>query len=79
MVMGVIEKLIARINHTLPMSSETAADNYTTIKLPKEFTELIDGLVNDRRLGFSSRTEVVKQAVREYYEKMKNFVREPSK
>ena len=61
------------------MSSENTADNYTTIKLPKEFAELIDELVSDKKLGYSSRTEVVKQAVREYYEKMKKFAREPSK
>ena len=44
------------------------SENYTTIKLPKDFVELIDELV-ESKLGFSSRTEVVKTAIREYYEK----------
>ena len=55
--------------------NQTPDDEYTTIKIPREFASLIDQLVNDKRLGFTSRAEVVKQAVREYYEKMKNFVK----
>jgi len=52
---------------------ENTNDGYTTIKLPKEFAKLIDELVDDEKLGFSSRTEVVKSAVRDYYERMKKF------
>jgi len=48
-------------------------DEYTTIKIPKEFATMIDELVEDKRLGFTSRAEVVKQAVREYHEKMIKF------
>jgi Arc/MetJ-type ribon-helix-helix transcriptional regulator len=47
------------------------SENYTTIKLPVEFIKLIDSLLDNKTLGFSSRTEVVKTAVREYYEKMR--------
>jgi len=54
---------------------ESSDDEYSTIKIPREFATLIDKLVNDKRLGFTSRAEVVKQAVREYYEKMRNFVK----
>ena len=53
------------------MSSEKN-ELYTTIKLPKEFMEMIDTLVDDSKLGFTSRAEVVKTAVREYVIKLKD-------
>jgi metal-responsive CopG/Arc/MetJ family transcriptional regulator len=50
------------------------SEHYTTIKLPSEFIEMVDDLIKIKKLGFSSRTEVVKTAVREYYEKAKKLV-----
>jgi metal-responsive CopG/Arc/MetJ family transcriptional regulator len=47
------------------------SEHYTTIKLPSEFIEMVDDILNIKKLGFSSRTEVVKTAVREYYDKKK--------
>jgi metal-responsive CopG/Arc/MetJ family transcriptional regulator len=44
--------------------------SYTTIKLPTEFVlNVIDPLVESEGLGFTSRTEVIKTALREYSDK----------
>jgi metal-responsive CopG/Arc/MetJ family transcriptional regulator len=44
--------------------------SYTTIKLPSDFViEILDPLVEKKSLGFSSRTDAIKTALREYYEK----------
>lgn len=51
--------------------SESNRDDYTSIKLTKDFVELIDAVLDIKKLGFSSRAEVVKTAIREYYEKVK--------
>lgn len=50
------------------MSTET----YTTIKLPLAFvSEFIDPLVGDRGQGYSSRSEVVRDAVRDLADKLR--------
>lgn len=52
------------------MNHEGIKMSYTTIKIPTEFVQkYIDSLVEQNELGFSSRTEVVKTAVREYSQK----------
>lgn len=51
------------------MVSEVA-ENYTTIKLPKPFVKMIDEILDNEKLGYQSRAEVVKVAVREYYIRM---------
>jgi Arc/MetJ-type ribon-helix-helix transcriptional regulator len=40
---------------------------YTTIKIPSEITKCIDKLVGKH--GFSSRAEVVKDALRDFFKK----------
>lgn len=56
----------SRRMHT--MSTET----YTTIKLPLAFvSEFIDPLVGDRGQGYSSRSEVVRDAVRDLADKLR--------
>jgi len=40
---------------------------YTTVALPDGMIKLIDDILDDETLGFQSRAEVVKQAVRELY------------
>lgn len=41
--------------------------SYTTIKLPTDFVQkFVDSLLEQDGLGFSSRAEVVKTAIREY-------------
>jgi Arc/MetJ-type ribon-helix-helix transcriptional regulator len=50
--------------------SDTNRDEYTSIKLPKGFVEMIDEILDVKRLGFTSRAEVVKTAVREYHGKI---------
>jgi len=54
----------------MPSKTRTG-DLYATIKLPKGFMPQIDEIVSDEQSGFSSRAEVVKQAVREFYIKYK--------
>ncbi|WP_371801773.1 ribbon-helix-helix domain-containing protein [Candidatus Lokiarchaeum ossiferum] len=44
---------------------------YVTLKLPEELVkEYIDSLLDIPKYGFSSRAEIVKNAVREYFEKL---------
>lgn len=44
--------------------------DYVTIKVPKEFAnENITPILNLKKLGFTSNADVVKQAVREFFEK----------
>jgi len=45
---------------------------YTTLKLPTDFVQkYVDPLLEQVGLGFSSRPEVVKTAIREYSQKAK--------
>ena len=41
---------------------------YTTVHIPKALADLIDKLVNDRKLAYSSRSEFVKDAIRRFLE-----------
>jgi metal-responsive CopG/Arc/MetJ family transcriptional regulator len=43
------------------------APPYVTIKLPKELMDVIDEIVEKKELGFVSRAEFVKEAVRRLY------------
>ena len=38
--------------------------NYVTVKLPKDLVEQIDQLLMQQNLGYTSRAELVKEAVR---------------
>ncbi|WP_371802677.1 hypothetical protein [Candidatus Lokiarchaeum ossiferum] len=40
---------------------------YATFKLPRDFTEIIDWIVENSDLKFASRISVLKHAVRELY------------
>ena len=52
------------------MNHEGIKMSYTTIKIPTDFVrKYIDSLLEQDGLGFSSRTEVVKTAIREYSQK----------
>jgi metal-responsive CopG/Arc/MetJ family transcriptional regulator len=44
-------------------------DYYTTIRLPKELVDQIDAFLQRQSLGYTSRAEVVKDAVRNFLEK----------
>lgn len=51
------------------------SETYTSIKLPTAFVEeCVDPLVNSKGMGFSSRAEVVKAALRDFTNKRKNEV-----
>lgn len=41
---------------------------YTTIKIPEGLTRKIDTLIKESQNDFTSRTDVIKTAVRIYYE-----------
>ncbi len=45
---------------------------YTTIQLPEGIISLIDELIDMKTYGYSSRAEVVKEAVRDLYDKRIN-------
>lgn len=45
--------------------------NYITIKLPKDLVEQIDDVLEQQNLGYASRAELVKDAVRSFLAKMK--------
>jgi metal-responsive CopG/Arc/MetJ family transcriptional regulator len=40
--------------------------DYVTVKLPKELIQQIDTFLNERNLGYTSRAEIVKDAVRTF-------------
>lgn len=43
--------------------------DYITVQLPSDFViEMIDPMVKKKKLGYSSRAEVVKEAVRNFIE-----------
>jgi metal-responsive CopG/Arc/MetJ family transcriptional regulator len=42
---------------------------YATVRLPKELVDKIDAFLQAQRLGYASRAEVVKDAVRNFLEK----------
>jgi metal-responsive CopG/Arc/MetJ family transcriptional regulator len=45
--------------------------SYVTIKLPKNLIDQIDEVLERQNLGYASRTELVKDAVRSYLAAMK--------
>ena len=51
---------------------ESARDEYTSVKLPKAIGVMVDELISIKQLGFKTRTEVVKEAIRQLYEKTKS-------
>jgi Arc/MetJ-type ribon-helix-helix transcriptional regulator len=51
--------------------------DYITVQLPKDFAiQMIDALVEQPGLGYSSRSEVVKDAIRDLYLKLSGFIEE---
>ena len=40
-------------------------EDYVTLKIPRELAELIDKLIEESRLGYRSRAEFTKEAIRE--------------
>ena len=46
---------------------------YDTIKIPEGLTKKIDELVKESQGDFTSRTDVIKYAVRQLYEKKKGL------
>jgi Arc/MetJ-type ribon-helix-helix transcriptional regulator len=52
------------------MSEESNSDNYTTVRLPNELMETIDDIIK-RRMGYRSRSEFIKEAIRKRFEDLK--------
>ena len=48
------------------VNSDTLMTNYITIKLPKNLVEQIDEVLEQQNLGYTSRAELVKDAVRNF-------------
>ena len=46
-------------------------DKYTTIKFTKDFCELIDKIIDKSSKNYATRSDVIKTAIRELYEKEK--------
>ena len=46
------------------VNSDTTMTSYVTIKLPKSLVEQIDEVLEQQNLGYASRAELVKDAVR---------------
>ena len=46
-------------------------DKYRTIRLPKELVEEIEELIKDKTLGYTSKADFVKDAVRRRIEEIK--------
>lgn len=55
------------------MSRKKTNTKYDTLKIPEGITRKIDEMVADSKHDFTSRTDVVKYAVRQLYEKKKAF------
>jgi Arc/MetJ-type ribon-helix-helix transcriptional regulator len=45
-------------------------DEYTTVRLPKKLVDQVDSFLQTQSLGYTSRADVVKDAVRDFLEKM---------
>jgi hypothetical protein len=50
------------------INSDTAMTEYTTVRLPKGLIKQVDDVVKDNDWGYTSRAELVKEAVRFYLE-----------
>jgi hypothetical protein len=63
-----IERLVLAMNKYLSkhvcVNSDTTMTSYVTIKLPKSLVEQIDEVLEQQNLGYASRAELVKDAVR---------------
>lgn len=46
-------------------------DSYRTIRLPKELVEEIEKIIRDKSLGYTSKADFVKDAVRRRIEEIK--------
>ena len=53
------------------VNGDTRVTSYVTIKLPKNLIDQIDEVLERQNLGYASRTELVKDAVRSYLAAMK--------
>jgi len=53
--------------------------NYATVRLPKELVDQIDAFLERQSLGYTSRAELVKDAVRSFLEKMRQTEKEKMK
>ena len=47
----------------------TDMTGYSTVRIPKELIDQIDAFLKKQSLGYTSRAEVVKEAVRSFLEK----------
>ena len=54
----------------MPGNEENSADEYTTVRLPKELMEEIDGIINRGIRGYKSRAEFIKEAIRKRFEEL---------
>jgi len=51
------------------MRGAELASEYITVRLPKELIEEIDEIIKDRKKGYKTRAEFVKEAVRDKLER----------
>jgi metal-responsive CopG/Arc/MetJ family transcriptional regulator len=51
-------------------TNEPNADNYSTVRLPKELMQEIDDLIKRRVRGYKSRSEFIKEAIRRRLEEV---------
>jgi hypothetical protein len=71
---GFFRKAIERLMFTIPkydstrtcINSDTSMIKYVTVKLPQTLAEQIDEILENRNLGYTSRAELVKEAVRTF-------------
>jgi len=47
----------------------TTLTEYSTVRIPKELVDRVDAFLKRQSLGYTSRAEVVKDAVRDFLEK----------
>ena len=71
---GFFRKAIERLMFTIPkydsshvcINSDTSMIKYVTVKLPTTPAEQIDEILEKQNLGYTSRAELVKEAVRTF-------------
>ena len=49
------------------MTSEKENNEYTTIKLPNDLIEKIDGFIAQSNEGYTSRADLIKTAIRNFF------------
>ncbi len=54
------------------MSKKQQKDGYATVRLPQEFVDEIDKRI-DRRFGYTSRADIIKAAMRDFFEKQETL------